>query len=85
MTHIKYMRALIPCKCTKCNYHGYDADFENLVSGELIKGEAPALDSEPDIHSIMNNSSGEYQIMYQHNICPECGKRDTAEEFNENL
>ncbi len=44
------------CKCTKCDYEGHDADFENLVSGELIKGETPNLDSEPDIHSIMNKS-----------------------------
>ena len=79
MTHIKYMRALIPCKCIACNFEGFDADFENLVSGALIKGEVPELDSEPNIHSVMNNSSGEYQIMYKHDVCPECNKKDTME------
>ena len=77
MSNIQYMRILEPCNCTKCNYRGYNTEFEKIISGELIKGEAPNLDSEDNILGVLTTSSGEYQITYQHIICPECGEEDT--------
>ncbi len=78
---MNYLRTLIKCECIKCHYQGHDIDFENLVSGEPIKGETPTLDSEPNIYSITENSDGEYQIMYQYNICPNCKEKDTMKKY----
>lgn len=79
MDRANYVRILEPCKCTKCGFKGHNIDFENLVSGDLIKGKAPSLTSNKDIYSIMNNTEGEYQIIYQLIICPECKEKDSTD------
>ena len=81
MSQVTYMRALISVKCISCKYDGYDSEFENLVSGEIIKGEPPNLDSELNIHNVMVNNSGEYQIIYKNIICPNCKKENSMDEI----
>lgn len=84
MSKMNYMRVLKSCQCLECEYDGYDTEFENIVTSEAIKGDPPSLDSEPNIDSIMTNSSGEYQIIHKHMICPKCKSKNKTKYGDNN-